>query len=106
MDLYPSRAIDSSNEDIATTQYNLLKKAAGKQGLVNQSFGIDLGQYYSSRFMLGARFYDSVYPHLSISKEIRTTITTNSGATMPIFYCHWRYRTVIIGGDGTVVVQD
>lgn len=103
-DLYPSREIQLGNDRHCTAFYNLLKKVAGKQGLTNHNFGIRHVDFALTKFMAGARFYDSVYPHLSVSKEIRATLT--GGGTHPVFYCHFRYRTVIIAGDGTVVIQD
>lgn len=107
-DLYPSREISSGVDGVRTIFYNLLKKAAGKQGLTNHNFGIQLIDFSYSKFMIGARFYDSTYPHLSVTKEIRATFQTTETEIdkISMFYCHWRYRTTIVGGDGTVVIQD
>lgn len=106
-DQYPHTEFNWENEyEFAATPYFLLKKAAGKEGMVSHEFGIRMTQW-PNKAMYAARFYDCTYPHLSVSKELKVRLNPSAatGGNCDVFYAHLRFKLALIGGDGSTVYQ-
>ena len=112
IDQFPIKTLNFGGELKKVLPYYLLQKTLNKENLQNFRLGIDAMLYSDFCFILGAKFVESTFPRLSQAKEVRIDINGSWGEpgnppTSPkLYYALFRYRTVIIAGDGSVVIQD
>lgn len=116
IDQYPSKTLTFSGDMRKALPYYLLQKTLNKENLPNFRLGIDPVLYSEFCFILGAKFVDSTFPHLSPSKEVRIDLQGGYGVfdidddvqpeNPKLYYALFRYRTTVIAGDGSVVNQD
>lgn len=108
IDQFPTKTLPFGDDITKTLPYYLLQKVLNKECLTNFRLSIPIRYYKQLAFLLAAKFYDSTYPHLSPSKEVRIDIqgSNNNANRSLIYYALFRYRTCIVAGDGSVTIQD
>lgn len=110
--LFPQKTLSFLYDKYKSLPYKLAKLAFGKDGFSNFQFAIDHLYFEQNHFMLAAKFFDSTYPRITSSTEVKISLETEDvaasykGMTCNMYYINWVYRTTIVGGDGTVVLQN
>lgn len=110
--LFPQKALTFYREKYSMTAYKLAKICFGKEGLTNFTFGNEPLYFNQTGFMMAGKFFDGTYPRITSSSELKISLEGENvplefkGAPCNMFYINWVYRTTIVGGDGTVVLQN